>query len=60
MTPVQKRMKEFYNTIELKIDKSTFLSPEIIMNEKSGDKMILYMGDKILNKEISQSKFAIE
>ena len=58
--PVQKRMQDFYKSIEMILDKNTLLSPAIIMNEKSGDKIVIYMNDKVLNKEISQSKFAME
>ena len=60
LTPVQKRLQEYFKSIELKIDKNTLLSPEIVMNEKSGDKTVIYMNNKTLNKEISQSKFAVE
>ena len=59
-TPVQKRLQEHFKSIELKIDKNTLLSPEMIMNEKSGDKTVIYMNDKILNKEISQNKFTVK
>jgi len=58
-TPAQKRLQEYFKSIELKIDKSTLLSPEIVMNEKSGDKTVIYMNDKILNKDIPQNKFAV-
>jgi len=59
-TPVQKRLQEYFKSVEMKIDKNTLLSPEIGLNEKSGDKTVIYMNNKILNKEIQQSKFAIE
>jgi outer membrane lipoprotein-sorting protein len=59
-TPVQKRLQEYFNSIEMKIDKNTLLAPEIAMNEKSGDKTVIYMNNKILNKEIPQSKFAVK
>ena len=59
-TPVQKRLQDFCKSIELKIDKNTLLSPEIVLNEKSGDKTIIYMNDKILNKEIPQSRFKVK
>jgi len=59
-TPVQKRLQEYFNSVELKIDKNTLLSPEIVMNEKSGDKTVIYMNNKILNKEIPQSKFTVK
>ena len=56
-TPVQKRLQDYFKSIELKLDKNTLLSPEIVMNEKSGDKTVIYMNDKTLNKEIPQNKF---
>jgi outer membrane lipoprotein-sorting protein len=59
-TPVQKRLQEYFKSIELKIDKNTLLSPEMVMNEKSGDKTVIYLNNKVLNKEIPQSKFAVE
>ncbi|MDR1543578.1 MAG: outer membrane lipoprotein carrier protein LolA [Prevotellaceae bacterium] len=57
LTPVQKRLKEFYSTIELKIDAKTLLANEINLNEKSGDKTVISLTNKELNKEISQKKF---
>jgi len=58
-TPVQKRLQEYFKSIEMKIDKNTLLSPEIVMNENSGDKTVIYMNNIVINKEISQSKFTI-
>jgi outer membrane lipoprotein-sorting protein len=58
-TPVQKRLQDYFKSIELKIDKDILLSPEMVMNEKSGDRTVIYMNNKILNKEIPQSKFTI-
>ncbi len=60
LTPVQKRMKEFYDSIELKIDQKTFLASEISMNEKSGDKMRIYFNNKKTNETISADKFAVK
>ncbi|MDR2684599.1 MAG: outer membrane lipoprotein carrier protein LolA [Prevotellaceae bacterium] len=57
LTPVQKRLKEFYSVIELKIDAKTLLASEIILNEKSGDKTVISLINKELNKEIPQKKF---
>lgn len=59
-TPVQKRLQDYFTSFEMKIDKSTLLSPEIVMNEKSGDKTVIYMNNKILNKEIPQGKFTVK
>ena len=58
LTPVQKRLKDFYSTIELKIDLKTMLANNITLNEKAGDKTIIFLTDKVLNSEIPQSKFA--
>ncbi|MDR0828647.1 MAG: outer membrane lipoprotein carrier protein LolA [Prevotellaceae bacterium] len=60
LTPIQKRLKEFYKNIELKIDKHTFLASEITMNEKSGDKMVISLINKKLNEKIDVSKFVIK
>jgi outer membrane lipoprotein-sorting protein len=60
LAPIQKRLKEFYKDIELKIDKNSFLASEITMNEKSGDKMVIILNNKILNKEIDSKNFEIK
>jgi outer membrane lipoprotein-sorting protein len=60
LTPVQKRIKEFYSSIELIIDKNTFLASEIIMNEKSGDKTVIHLNNIKINERIDADKFAIK
>ncbi|MDR2510880.1 MAG: outer membrane lipoprotein carrier protein LolA [Bacteroidales bacterium] len=60
LSPVQKRLKEFYQSIELKIDKNTFLASEIILNEKSGDKTVIYLNNRKLNEKIDKEKFEIK
>jgi outer membrane lipoprotein carrier protein len=60
LSPVHKRLKEFYQSIELKIDKNTFLASEIILNEKSGDKTVIYLNNRKLNEKIDTDKFAIK
>jgi len=59
LTPVPKRMKDVFNKIELKIDRKTMLTDEIILDEKSGDKTVILLKNKALNIEIPQSKFLI-
>jgi outer membrane lipoprotein-sorting protein len=59
LMPVQKRLKEFYSAIELKIDAKTLLASEIILNEKSGDKTVISLENNELNKKIPQDKFKI-
>ena len=60
LMPIQKRLKDFYNKIELKVDLKTMLANEIILDEKSGDKTVILLTNKMLNAEIPQSKFVIK
>jgi outer membrane lipoprotein-sorting protein len=60
LTPVQKRMKEFYQSIELIIDKKTFLASEIILNEKTGDKTVIHLNNIKINERIDADKFAVK
>jgi len=60
LTPVQKRMKDFFSNIELKIDAKTLLANEIVLNEISGDKTVILLTSKELNKEILSDNFAIK
>lgn len=57
LTPIQKRLKDFYEKIEMKIDPKTKLANEIVLFEKTGDTMSIILTNKILNTEISQNKF---
>jgi len=58
LMPVQKRLKDFYNKIELKIDLKTMLATDIILDEKSGDKTEISFKNIVLNSEIPQNKFS--
>jgi len=58
LTPVQKRMKDFYSTIEMVLDGKTLLAERIVLNEASGDKTVISFIDKELDSEIPQSKFS--
>jgi outer membrane lipoprotein-sorting protein len=60
LLPIQKRLKEFYSAIEMKIDGKTLLANEIIMNEKSGDKTVISLNNKRLNEIINVDKFVIK
>jgi len=60
LTPVQKRLKDFYNRIEMKIDLKTMLANDITLDEKTGDKTVISLINKSLNIEIPQSKFEIK
>ena len=57
LTPIQKRLKDFYNKIELRIDLKTMLADSITLDEKTGDKTVISLTNKVLNKEILESKF---
>jgi outer membrane lipoprotein-sorting protein len=59
LTPIQRRLRDFYNKIELRIDLKTMLADNITLEEKLGDKMVIFLTNKVLNSEIPQSKFAI-
>ena len=58
LTPVQKRLKDFYNKIELRIDPKTMLADSITLDEKTGDNTVIKLINKVLNLEISQNKFS--
>ena len=60
LTPISKRLKDFFSKIEMKIDVKTMLADEIILSEKSGDKTNIFLTNKELNKEISSSIFTIK
>ena len=58
LTPVQKRMKDFYSTIEMAFDGKTLLAERITLNESSGDKTVISFVNKELDGEISQTEFS--
>lgn len=60
LTPIQKRLKDFYNKIELKIELKTMLANNITLDEKSGDKTVISLTNKVLNTEIPKGKFEIK
>ena len=57
LTPVQKRLSDFYNDIKLRINTKTMLATSITLDEKSGDKTVISLIDVVLNSEIPQDKF---
>ena len=58
LTPVQRRLRDLYNKIELHIDPKTMLANDITLYEKSGDMMVITMTNKVLNSDIPPNKFA--
>jgi Outer membrane lipoprotein-sorting protein len=57
LTPINKRLKAFYEKIEMKIDSNTGLAHEITMCEVSGDKTVITLKNHKANIEILDSKF---
>ena len=57
LTPVQKRLSDFYNDIKLRINTKTMLATSITLDEKSGDKTVISLVNVKLNSEIPQDKF---
>ena len=60
LMPLQKRLKDFYDKIELKIELKTMLATSITLDEKSGDKTVISLTSTVLDSEIPQNKFAIQ
>ena len=60
LTPIQKRLKEMYASIQIKMSTLDYLASEIIMEEKSGDKMKIVFSEKKLNEPISADMFSID
>lgn len=59
LTPIQKRLKDYYQKITIKIDRKTLIATEIVMLEKSGDSITILLHNMQINKEIADSKFII-
>lgn len=57
LTPIQKRLKDYYQKITIKIDRQTLIATEIVMSEKSGDSIAISLHNIQINKEIPDSKF---
>jgi len=60
LIPAQKRLKDFYDKIELNIDRRTMLATSITLDEKSGDKTVISLKNIVLNSDIPENKFAIQ
>ncbi len=57
LTPIQKRLKDYYQKITIKIDLQTLIATEIVMSEKSGDSIAISLHNIQTNKEIPDNKF---
>ncbi len=60
LTPSQKRLKDYYQSVEIVMNKKTFLASEIHMNEKSGDRMVILLQNSRINEYIDPIKFEIK
>jgi len=58
LTPIPKKLKDMYASIQIKISTSDYLATEIVMEEKSGDKMKITLKDKKMNEDIPNNLFS--
>jgi len=59
MTPVSKALREFFQTILLKVDKHDYSVRSIEMNEPAGDKTTISFKNKKLNEQLADTVFAL-
>jgi outer membrane lipoprotein-sorting protein len=58
LTPIAKKLKDMYVSIQIKISTADYLAAEIIMRETSGDQTTILFSDKKINTDIPQSRFS--
>lgn len=59
MTPVDKTLKGFFNTILIYADKESFSVTQILMNESSGDTTLIKFVNRNLNAQLSDEIFTL-
>jgi len=59
MTPVHKRLKSLFHKIELNLDMKTMFANEITLDEKTGNKTVITLLNKVLNPALQSGKFEI-
>ena len=59
MTPASKALREFFQTIVLRVDKHDYSVNSIEMNEPEGDKTIISFKNKRLNEQVADAVFAL-
>jgi len=59
MTPISKALREFFQTIVLRVDKHDYSVKSIEMNEPEGDKTIISFKNKRLNEQVADAVFAL-
>jgi outer membrane lipoprotein-sorting protein len=59
MTPASKNLRDFFQTILLKVDKRDYSVNAIEMNEPGGDQTIISFHNKKLNEQVGDAVFAL-
>jgi outer membrane lipoprotein-sorting protein len=59
MTPASKSLRDFFQTILLKVDKRDYSVNAIEMNEPGGDQTIISFHNKKLNEQVGDAVFAL-
>jgi len=59
MTPSSKTLREFFQTIVLRVEKKDYSVQSIEMNEPAGDKTIISFTNKKLNEAVADTIFAL-
>lgn len=59
MTPASKSLREFFQTIVLRVDKQDYSVKSIEMNEPAGDQTIISFKNKKLNEQVADAVFAL-
>jgi outer membrane lipoprotein-sorting protein len=59
LTPSGKGLREFFQTIQLKVNRSDYSVESIEMNEPGGDRTLITFTNKVLNKTITDEVFVL-
>jgi outer membrane lipoprotein-sorting protein len=59
MTPSSRTLRDFFETILLRVEKSNFSVKSIEMNEPAGDQTIISFRNKKLNEQVPDAVFAL-
>jgi outer membrane lipoprotein-sorting protein len=59
LTPTSKALREFFQVINLTVQKGDFVASSIEMNEPGGDKTTIYFIDRKLNNAIADAVFTL-
>jgi|SRR5688572_9446047 len=57
MTPTSKTMKDFFETIQVSVDKKDWSVTGITLNEPGGDNTAIRFSDKVFNEKLNDSLF---